>query len=131
MGFLARLFPNKVEGANERRVHEVYGSIVLTTAGAVSSYSGVGVTVTKVGGETGRYLVTISRAYQRLLYVAASLQQATATAGAVKPIDSPTTGSNTAGATLLLETEAGTPGTPANLAAGTIRFKAVFSEVDI
>ena len=53
----------------EQGVVELFGSVTTSTSGTILSATGKGLTITKVGGKSGRYLVTLADKYTSLLGV--------------------------------------------------------------
>lgn len=55
---------------------KLFGKVVTSTGGAISSQTSKGFTVTKTGSETGRYTITLEDKYSSLLGVSVALQGA-------------------------------------------------------
>jgi hypothetical protein len=55
------------QGSLEKGVVKLFCTVVTSTTGAIASSDMLGGTVAKVGGEAGRYRITLAGAYQRLL----------------------------------------------------------------
>lgn len=51
----------------ERGVVKLFATVVTSTSGAIASSDAMGMAVTKVGSEAGRYKLTLQDAYQRML----------------------------------------------------------------
>jgi hypothetical protein len=55
------------QGSLEKGVVKLFGTIVTSTSGAIASSDMLGGSIAKVGSEAGRYRITLSGSYQRLL----------------------------------------------------------------
>lgn len=61
----------------EAGVAKLYGEVTTSTSGTIASQSCKGFTVSKTAGETGRYTVTLSDKYNKLLSVCVTVVGAT------------------------------------------------------
>ena len=57
----------------EAGVSDLFGEVTTTTSGTIGSQSCKGFTVTKTGGEVGRYTVTLADKYMKLLAVSVAV----------------------------------------------------------
>lgn len=66
-----------LKGCVEAGVVKLYGKVVTSTSGTISSTSCKGFTIAKTDGETGRYTVTLNAKYQALLGCSVAIVGAT------------------------------------------------------
>lgn len=109
------------------KAYEIEGSFTCAGAAAATSPKGRGYTVRRTG--TGTYVVTFTRNFKAVVHVAANLLQATGGNDAAFAV-SYTLGTATTPATLTIETQS-SAGTAANLAAGEVHFRAVFTDATL
>ena len=64
---MANRYYNQFQGTLEPRVVKLFGKVVTSTSGTISSSNGKGLTITKTAAETGRYTVTLADRYNVLL----------------------------------------------------------------
>lgn len=64
---MASLMYNQFQYSLEKGVVKLFATIVTSTSGTISSSDMLGGSVAKVGSEAGRYRITLSGSYQRLL----------------------------------------------------------------
>jgi hypothetical protein len=131
MSKLAGIAPYREVGNSNMEVERVTGRFTTTTSGAIlaGTVIGKGFTVSKVSGETGRYLVTCGKGYKTLLHVTTSLMVGTSDAHSVRAlVTGADPGDVRTGASFLLETHT-TDGTEANISGFVVSFEAVFSNV--
>lgn len=60
-------------GCREGGVVKLFGSLITTTSGTIGSTSCKGFSIVKTGSETGRYTVTLTQGYQKLLSVGVTI----------------------------------------------------------
>lgn len=70
---MANRYYKQFQGTLEAGVVKLFGSVVTSTSGTVSTSTGKGLTITKTGGEVGRYTVTLADKYTALLGVSVAL----------------------------------------------------------
>lgn len=73
---MANRLYKQFQGTLEAGVVFLYGTAVTSTSGTLSSTSCKGFTLTKVGGKTGRYLLTLADKYTGLLSASAIVEGA-------------------------------------------------------